>query len=179
MENDTTLPSKEAKNTLEIVPVDASSIGTLAALAEQVWHECFARLLSREQIEYMLARFQSEEALARQMQSEGYAYYFLRCGRENAGYFGIRDDGEGRLFLSKLYILRAFRGQRLSSAAFDFMEGECRRRALKAIWLTVNRHNETAIRVYLHRGFVVREEKVADIGCGFVMDDFIMEKVLS
>ena len=105
MENNTTLPSKEAKNTLEIVPVDAPSIGTLAALAEQVWHECFARLLSREQIEYMLARFQSEEALTRQMQSEGYAYYFLRCGRENAGYFGIREDGEGRLFLSKLYIL--------------------------------------------------------------------------
>ena len=85
MENNTSLSSKEAKNTLEIVPVEAPSIGTLEALAEQVWHECFAHLLSREQIEYMLARFQSEEALTRQMQSEGYAYYFLRCGWKTPG----------------------------------------------------------------------------------------------
>jgi len=42
----------------------------------------------------------------------------------------------------------------------------------------VNKRNEKAIGSYKKYGFVVREAIVDDIGCGFVMDDFVMEKVL-
>jgi len=44
--------------------------------------------------------------------------------------------------------------------------------------LGVNRFNEKAIRAYRRNGFAIREELKTDIGGGFVMDDFIMEKGL-
>ena len=44
--------------------------------------------------------------------------------------------------------------------------------------LAVNKRNTTAIGSYRKYGFVVRESIVDDIGHGFVMDDYVMEKKL-
>ena len=44
-----------------------------------------------------------------------------------------------------------------------------------ARWLTVNRYNDHTIDVYKHWGFTVAREQCADIGNGFVMDDYVME----
>jgi hypothetical protein len=41
----------------------------------------------------------------------------------------------------------------------------------------VNKGNEKAIRSYERNGFVKVRSQVADIGKGFVMDDYVMEKV--
>jgi hypothetical protein len=42
----------------------------------------------------------------------------------------------------------------------------------------VNKRNASAIAAYRKHGFDVRESVVKDIGGGFVMDDYIMEKRL-
>jgi ribosomal protein S18 acetylase RimI-like enzyme len=44
--------------------------------------------------------------------------------------------------------------------------------------LAVNKRNTAAIGSYRKYGFVVRESIVDDIGHGFVMDDYVMEKKL-
>ena len=44
------------------------------------------------------------------------------------------------------------------------------------MYLTVNKHNELAIRAYRGTGFDVIDSVETDIGEGFVMDDYIMEK---
>ena len=44
--------------------------------------------------------------------------------------------------------------------------------------LQVNKRNVNAIQSYQKYGFVVREATVEDIGRGFVMDDYVMEKKL-
>jgi ribosomal protein S18 acetylase RimI-like enzyme len=44
--------------------------------------------------------------------------------------------------------------------------------------LTVNKRNTRAIAAYRRNGFTVLEAVVADIGGGFVMDDFLMSKHL-
>lgn len=152
-------------------------ISALARLAGEIWHECFAHILSGEQIDYMLQRFQSAEALAGQRE-QGYEYRFVCRDKTPLGYFGILPQPDGRLFLSKLYLLSRARGTGIASFVMDYLEDLCRRRGLNVIHLTVNRHNDRAIRVYRHWGFRVVEEKVADIGRGFVMDDFIMQKDL-
>ena len=150
----------------------------LADLARSIWEECFANILSQEQIEYMLGQFQSAEAIGRQMQ-QGYRYYFILCAGQPAGYFGIQPQQNGKLFLSKLYICAAVRGKGVGSAAFRFIEDLCRKQGLHTIRLTVNRYNTHAIEVYRHRGFKQVEQRATPIGQGFVMDDFILEKNLS
>ena len=49
---------------------------------------------------------------------------------------------------------------------------------LVALYLTVNRENAGSIAAYLAMGFRKVREQVTDIGEGYVMDDFIMEKAV-
>ena len=125
-----------------------------------------------EKVEYMLEKFQSEKALSEQMENGFCYYFFIYCG-ETAGYTGIKAGGSS-LFLSKIYIKKEYRGKKIAKAGIDFMRGICERQNLSGIWLTVNKHNETAIAVYKAMGFKNLREQVTDIGGGFVMDDYVM-----
>ncbi len=197
-----------------IVEVHSSEqVAQVAQIATQVWHEYYSKILSAKQIDYMVAKFQSEEAIAAQIAEDGYRYYLLEVNkeenapevaqvekageksaddfcsgkeyqekekkicRENAGYFAICPDGK-TLFLSKFYILERFRGRGVASVGFEFMEQAAKMEGLESIWLTVNKGNDNSIAVYNHKGFVTVREQVADIGCGYVMDDYVMSKSL-
>ncbi len=146
----------------------------LAELANEIWHEFFPGIITVGQVDYMVEKFQSYPAMVRQLQ-DGYEYYQFRLDGRTVGYTGIHPE-DGKLFLSKLYLKKEYRGLGLASQAFDFLERYCKERGLKAIWLTVNRHNDHSIRVYEKKGFVTVREQAADIGQGYVMDDYVMEK---
>ena len=51
-------------------------LNILASVANEVWHEFFPCILSAEQIDYMVDKFQSYDAMKKQME-DGYEYYFL------------------------------------------------------------------------------------------------------
>ena len=147
----------------------------LAAIAADIWNEYYSKLLSQQQIDYMLEKFQSVHAITDQIRNEGYEYYFMNADGMNVGYMGIKQEA-GKLLLSKFYIRKEQRGNGYASRAMEFLTSLCKERRVAAIWLTVNRHNDTAIGVYEKKGFRTVRTQVADIGNGFVMDDFIMEK---
>lgn len=163
---------------VEFIPIKTQEqIEELAQLADKIWHEHFAAIISPEQIDYMVDVFQSYNAINEQLQRMGYSYYFVCVGDKNVGYFGIKQDGN-KLFLSKLYIMKDYRGKGYASETFNYLEQMCREQQLKAIWLTVNRNNEIPIKVYEKKGFKTVSTQLADIGNGYVMDDYIMEKEL-
>lgn len=156
-----------------LVPaVTDSEIHDIAVLAEEIWHEHFTDIIGEEQVNYMVDKFQSYPALKEQIQN-GYEYYQIHSGSTMAGYTGVHED-DGALFLSKLYIKKDCRGQHLASEAFRYLTALCRERGLSRIWLTCNKHNANTLAVYSHLGFSITDEQVADIGNGFVMDDYIM-----
>lgn len=157
--------------------ITKEQIKILADTANIVWHDAFKEILTLEQIEYMIEKFQSFKALSQAINDNGYEYYLIKIGDNVAGYTGLHEEN-GKIFLSKLYILKEDRGKQLASGTFDFIEDLARKKKLKSVWLTVNRNNKHAIDVYKHKGFVVIREQVADIGNGFVMDDYVFEKVL-
>ena len=80
------------------------------------------------------------------------------------------------MFLSKLYVSEKYRGHGLPRAAFDFIADLCALEGLDKIYLTVNKGNRHAIDVYKHFGFYEIDAVVTDIGCGYVMDDYILQK---
>ena len=147
-------------------------IQQLAELASQIWNEYFVEVLSKEQITYMVEKFQSVSAITEQIQ-EGYHYYFIINDMELIGYFGICKQKDGTMFLSKLYLTKEQRGRGYASQAFQFIREKSLDQGCSSIWLTVNRHNQQAIAVYEHLGMQRIQEQVIDIGNGFVMDDFI------
>lgn len=164
--------------TLNIIPViKTEQLTQLADLAGKIWHEYFTAILSLEQIDYMVERFQSCSAMTQQIENQGYEYYFINQEGRNVGYIGMKEE-DGQLFLSKLYLQKEERGKGYASQAFEFLQGLCLERNLKTIWLTVNRFNKDTIQIYKRKGFQIVKTQVTDIGQGFIMDDYVMEKTI-
>lgn len=147
----------------------------LSKKACEVWYEYFPCILSDEQIDYMVDKFQSFNAISDQIKNKGYEYYLISDENEIMGYTGIKKEEE-KLFISKLYILKQFRKKGVASFILDFINEYAKENGLKSLYLTVNKLNTNTIEVYKHRGFEIIKEQKADIGNGFYMDDYIMEK---
>ncbi|MFA7622852.1 MAG: GNAT family N-acetyltransferase [Candidatus Methanomethylophilaceae archaeon] len=155
---------------------DRGLAGEIAKLAKEIWTECFGSMLPPGQTEYMIEKFQSEEAIIEQM-SEGYIYDTIFFGKRNVGYSAIKVE-EDRIFISKIYLLSGFRGRGLAYERFQEIEAIARDLGKPNLYLTVNRNNEPAIRFYRSMGFFIDDEVDKDIGGGFSMNDYIMRKLL-
>ncbi len=153
----------------------SEQVKKVAAMADEIWHEWFPSIISAEQIDYMLDKFQSESAIENQLKNENYRYFIVMNGGEYVGYTAVRPDSDGRLFLSKIYIKKEHRRKGYGKAVFGFLKDICRENGLNAIWLTVNKHNDDSINVYKKCGFKVIGEDVTDIGGGYVMDDYFFQ----
>ncbi len=156
----------------------AADIARVAALAHEIWHEHYTPIIGPAQVEYMVPKFQSREAIAAQI-GTGARYDLVYEKGQAVGYIGVvPDTAAGELFLSKIYIRRDRRGCGLGRFALDHVESVCRELGTPYIWLTVNKNNHASIRAYEKMGFSHRREICQDIGHGFVMDDYLLDKTL-
>ena len=166
-------------NTTEIRPAKSDSeIQDIAILAEEIWHQHFTPIIGKEQVDYMVDKFQSYPAIKAQIEHDGYEYFQIYRSHAMAGYTGIHQEADA-LFLSKLYVKKEFRGCHLATEAFQFLVNLCRERGLSKIYLTCNKHNDNTLAIYDHLGSKITDEQVADIGNGFVMDDYILTYAIS
>lgn len=150
-----------------------AQIAAVAELARETWTRHYGPIIGMDQVDYMLDRFQSPEAIARQIAAEGYEYYLA----PGAGYLAlVPEPGQGRVLLSKIYVREERRGTGLGRALVAFAENRCRELNGRELWLTVNKHNTGSIAFYERRGFRKTGPMVTDIGAGFVMDDWRMAK---
>ena len=148
-------------------------IRRLTKAARTVWREANVSFCSPEQVEYMIERYQSFEAIVGQLMN-GYRYFIFEQDGDILAYFGVQPQGE-RLLLRKFYVLTPYRGHGLFSVGLDIIRQICHEEGQKAVYLTVNRDNRHAYEIYLRKGFEVIAEEDNDIGCGFVMNDYIMQ----
>ena len=160
-----------------LIPVEREeTTEELAMMAESIWTEYYTPLIGEKQVRYMLENIQSKPAILRQIRDERYLYFFLHDQGERVGYLSVLFSEDRRCFLSKIYLVKEMRRRGYAGRALQRIEAMCVEKNIDTIWLTVNIHNEDSISAYENLGFVVTEKKCADIGGGFVMDDFIMEK---
>ena len=157
---------KEAKTKEEIQKI--------SKLARKIFEEYFTPMIGYEQVDYMLGKFQSEEALTNQIDN-GYKYILVFNDANLAGYFAIKEEGE-RLFLSKFYLDKEYRGIGISRKMFEEIIKHSK--GFSSIYLTVNKNNAPTISIYKKFGFEIVDSVKTDIGNGFFMDDYIMEKKL-
>ena len=159
---------------LRVIPVsNIELVYSLSTVADEIWHEHFVPIIGEAQVDYMLEKFLSPEALVEQINS-GYQYYLFSYEYTFAGFAGVHKEN-GSLFLSKLYVHKDFRGIGIASYMFKQFIELCKKNNLDKIWLTRNRYNANTLEVYRHWGFETVREEATDIGNGFVMDDYIMQ----
>ena len=165
---------------LSFFPVTTDpEIAAIAELAKEISMEHFPPIIGAAQTAYMIETFQSAETISCQIAEGGYQYYILQLGSDRIGYTAVHPELENHaMFLSKIYIRKNFRGRGLSRATMDFVASLAEERGLGMIYLTVNKRNFSSVAVYEKLGFVRSREMVTEIGNGFVMDDYVMEKYL-
>jgi GNAT superfamily N-acetyltransferase len=162
---------------LRIRRASEADLETISALAGRIWRAYYPAILSSEQIEYMLSWMYDVAQLRRELE-RGVVFELLLDGDRALGFCGY-EQFPGHLKLHKLYLEVTEHGRGLGSLLLRHVEDEAVRRGIPKVVLGVNRFNEKALRAYRRNGYVIREPLKTDIGGGFVMDDFIMEKTLS
>lgn len=162
-----------------IDPIGESDFAAVARLGGTIWRAHYASMISAAQIDYMLAGRYTAENLRRYVDAGDRGLGVLRVSGEPVGYCSyVRAPAPDAMKLEQLYLLEEYRGRGLGGAMLHHVESLARKADCRVLWLTVNRQNAGAIGVYRKRGFTVREEARFDIGNGYVMDDYVMEKPL-
>ncbi|MCW5924836.1 MAG: GNAT family N-acetyltransferase [Saprospiraceae bacterium] len=148
-----------------------ADIPRIVALAHRIWRVHYPPIIGEQQVEYMLARTYSAEALQRQME-EGQVFYLAMEAGEVLGFLSVSDKGEGRYFLHKFYLDNEKRGRGLGQKVFDQLLAHCP--AMRELRLTVNRQNYKSVNFYFKIGFVIEKCLDIPIGEGYEMNDFQM-----
>ncbi|MDQ3682717.1 MAG: GNAT family N-acetyltransferase [Bacteroidota bacterium] len=153
-----------------------ADIDLIRDLTFKVWPQTYEQLLTPEQINYMLEIMYSKESLKKQM-AEDHQFIILYDNDIPIG-FASYSEIEPQLFkLHKLYILPAHHGSGKGRFVIDHIQNDILTKGAKALQLNVNRNNIAKI-FYERLGFEVIRTEDIDIGNGYFMNDYIMEKKL-
>jgi diamine N-acetyltransferase len=151
-------------------------IPLIRELTFKVWPQTYASLLSKEQIDYMLQMMYSVSSLEKQMK-DGCNFIIVYDDETPVGFASFQDMGNTIYKLHKIYILASQQGKGTGRLIIDYICDEIKPKGAKSLQLQVNRHNK-AKDFYNKLGFTVIDNLKLDIGNGYFMDDYIMEKKL-
>lgn len=148
-------------------------VDDIAQLADKIWKVHYPSIISIEQIEYMLNKMYSSEALLKQMEL-GHVFTLVYLNNLPLGYVSISTNDNKNYFLNKFYILVDEHKKGIGSELFNYLLNKIK--DAETIKLTVNRQNYKAINFYFKNGFTIKEIADFDIGNGYFMNDFVMIK---
>jgi GNAT superfamily N-acetyltransferase len=171
------IAEKRSKQILR--PLEERDFDAVAALARSIWLAHYTTIITTEQIEFMLRGRFAPDNLRIYLRAEDRWMDLLEVDGELAGYcsYALTSEIE-EMKLEQLYLLPRLHGLGLGAMMLGHVERRTLERGSRTLILQVNKRNEKAITLYRRSGFATREEVVVDIGGGFVMDDYVMEKHL-
>lgn len=155
-----------------------SDFKKIEKLAFEIIPEFYADVIPHNHNIFFVKKFQTVEAIQEQIKA-GYEYYLIENDNNfTIGYFGLQIvPDKSQMILSKLYILKQFRGLGNGKKSMDYIIGRANELSLKKIILTVNRENEKTIRLYEEYGFKITKELVNNFENGHTILDFEMTKL--
>ncbi len=161
---------------LTIRHASVNDIDLIRDLCRQVWPQTYSGIISQEQIKYMLEMMYSEKALFQQMNEQHYFIIIYNTGVP-VGFASYSEIAPMIYKLHKLYILQNQQGRGIGKYAIEHIIKNISVNGATVLQLNVNRNN-SAKTFYEKHGFTVIRTEDIDIGNGFFMNDYIMEKKL-
>ena len=148
-------------------------------LADVVWRAHYPGIITDAQIDYMLARGYAPEALMRFLDAPPAGIALARIDGIPVGFVAwCPAEDRGTMKLDKLYVDPAHQARGVGRRLIERVESAARAAGCARVVLNVNKRNTKSIAAYERCGFARREAVVVDIGEGFVMDDYVLEKTL-
>ena len=162
-----------------IAPADADDIAVVQTLAHAIWHSHYPGIITRAQIDYMLARGYSREALTEYLTTRDAGLALARVDGAPVAFVAWQRSAGASMKLEKLYVAPAHHGKGVGRALIEHVVAAARRAGCDEVRLNVNRGNTSSIRAYERCGFAIRERGDFPIGDGFVMEDYVMVRPLA
>ena len=157
-----------------------NELSIVQQLAHAIWPIVYKDIITEEQIVYMLDAFYQLPVLEAQF-DEGQQFIIVRRGQEPIAFaaYGKIDSGDNTVVykLHKIYVLPSQHGAGVGREMIEWIITEIKMQEASALQLNVNKNNP-AIYFYKKLNFVISRQEVIDIGDGFVMDDYVMTRVL-
>jgi diamine N-acetyltransferase len=151
----------------------------VADLGATIWRSHYSKIVSMAQIDYMLTERYAPENLRNYLNSAIRWFEILWVGEKPVGYCSYSlTSNPKEMKLEQIYLIEESRGKGLGGFMLSHVEAEARKKNIPLLMLQVNKRNEDSIAIYRKAGFQVRDEEVFDIGNGYFMDDYVMEKTI-
>lgn len=151
----------------------------IQALSDKIWPHTFQDILTKEQIGYMMDMMYSTSSLEKQMDELDHHYLLVEDTGEYVGYtsYELNYKGTATTKIHKIYILPSLQGKGIGRFLIDTIGEIARKNDNTILSLNVNRFNK-ALDFYKRIGFDVVDREDIDIGNGFLMEDFVLNKKL-
>lgn len=163
---------------MRILQADKDQLHIVRDLAYAIWPDAYGEILSEAQLDYMLENFYAIPALEAQMEN----HHVFLLAEENGIFYGfaayeINCNNTGKTKLHKIYVLPETQGKGLGKLLLAEVEKAALQAGNQTLFLNVNRYN-IAQEFYKRLGFEIVHEEDIEIGQGYLMEDFVMEKPL-
>lgn len=164
---------------IEIVAATVADFSIIRDLAYEIWPHTYGHILSKEQLDYMLDAFYSEATLTKNATEKGHEFLLVKENEKPLGFISYEHHYEKKPVtrIHKIYVLPETQGRGIGKLLMDKIEVLAHENNSKVLSLNVNRHNN-AQGFYKKIGFEITAEEDIEIGRGYLMEDFRMEKKL-
>jgi GNAT superfamily N-acetyltransferase len=164
---------------ITIVEAGTADFAVIRDIAYKTWPDTYGKILSAEQLDYMLDSFYSEKALLENYTQKNHRFLLLHEDGNPLGFASYEHDYLGKKVtrLHKIYLLPESQGKGAGKLLIEAVENAAKTNQSEAISLNVNRFNN-AQTFYLKHGFEIVGAEDIEIGFGYLMEDYKMEKKL-
>ncbi|KQT17056.1 GCN5 family acetyltransferase [Chryseobacterium sp. Leaf404] len=163
---------------MKLIKATERDIPLIQDLAKRSWENTYAEILSQEQMKYMLETMYSEAEISKHLKNVNYYYYLVFDENSNVfdGFLGYENHYEDKTTkLHRIYLVPESKGKGLGKKTLEFLNKKVNESGDDRIILNVNKYN-SAQKFYESQGYKIYDKGVFDIGNGYVMDDYLMEK---
>jgi hypothetical protein len=151
---------------------DESDFSTIEKLARVIWDKHYITIISQQQIDFMLGKMYSFEALKKQTADGHKLYLIVNDSNEEIGFISTSSDEKKNFWLHKFYILQQKQHTGVGTLVFKRLFNELYE--ANSIRLNVNRQNFKSVNFYFKLGFKIEKVSDLDVGNGYFMNDFVM-----
>lgn len=156
-----------------------ADISTIQDVANTTWPITYGEILSKEQLDYMMDLIYSDESLINQIQKQEQLFYIVYEEASVLAFIAIEHNykDEAVTRIHKIYILPEAQGKGIGKLLIDAVQKLANENNSTSLSLNVNRFNK-ALAFYQKLGFEIIAEENIEIGNGYLMEDYKMEKKL-
>jgi diamine N-acetyltransferase len=160
--------------------IDSKDFETIRKIAFETWPNAYGKIVTQEQLDYMLDKIYAIDSL--QQQQENLGHRFIVAVDENNAAIGFAsfstyENQNNHHRLHKLYVLPNQQQKGIGKLLLESIYSEIRKKGNGSIELNVNRYNN-ALAFYQKLGYEILREEDIDIGEGFYMNDYVLFRIV-